>query len=216
MVSLPKYYGPTDKNAKVAICVPVRDFVTAAFSYSLAMLLKKCGETGLKTSLHMVIGSEIASQRQQLVNAALETDCTHIFWLDSDMKFPVDILEKLLTLNKDIVGCNYSTRVSPYRPVAFTSDVDMDLRLNAKTGVHTVCAVGLGCLLVKRTVLTDMSVPHFRVDWDETYTSLIGEDLYFCRKAREVGYEIHIDCDLSQLISHIGTTAFKLEGILND
>ena len=216
MVSLPKYYGSVDKNAKVAICVPVRDFVTAAFSYSLAMLMKKCGEANFKTSLHMVIGSEIASQRQQLVNAALETDCTHVFWLDSDMKFPVDILEKLIALNKDVVGCNYSTRVSPHRPVAFTSDTDMDMRLTKKTGIHTVCAVGLGCLLVKRKVLETMSVPHFRVDWDSTYTSLIGEDLFFCRKVRECGYEIHIDCDLSQQISHIGATAFKLEGILND
>ena len=214
MVSLPKYYKTSDKNAKVAICVPVRDIVTAAFSYSLAMLLKKCGETGLKTSLHMVMGSEIASQRQQLATVALETDCTHILWLDSDMKFSSDVLEKLLSANKDIVACNYSTRVPPYLPVAFTSDIDMDMRLTEKTGIHTVCAVGLGCMLVKRKVFDQMALPYFGVSWNEDYTGLVGEDLFFCQKARGLGFNINIDCDLSQEISHIGTTAFKLEGII--
>ena len=71
MVSIPNYLYRADKNARVAICVPVRDYVTAAFSFSLAMLLKKCGETDRKTSLHMVMGSEIASQRQQLATEAL-------------------------------------------------------------------------------------------------------------------------------------------------
>ena len=105
MVTIPKYYSG-DKSARVAVCVPVRDYVTAAFSFSLAMLLKKCGEAGLKTTLHMVMGSEIASQRQQLALEALKTDCTHILWLDSDMRFPADILNNLLSHKRDIVACN--------------------------------------------------------------------------------------------------------------
>jgi hypothetical protein len=218
MVSLPKYYNTSVNNAKVAICVPVRDHVTAAFSYSLAMLMKKCGETGLKTTLHMVIGSEIASQRQQLVSTALLADCTHILWLDSDMKFPVDILQKLLASKQDIIACNYSTRAAPYLPVAFKSDTDMDIRLTKEEkGIQPVCAVGLGCMLVKREVYESIPIPHFGVEWNDDYSSLIGEDLYFCRKARKNGYKILIDCDLSNEISHIGTTAFKIEGtLLND
>jgi hypothetical protein len=216
MVSLPKYYGTTDKNAKVAICVPVRDYVTAAFSYSLAMLMKKCSEAGLQTSLHMVMGSEIASQRQQLATTALETDCTHIFWLDSDIKFPADTLQKLLSSKQDIIACNYSTRVAPHLPVAFTSDTDMDMRLTEIKGIHQVCAVGLGCMLIKRTVFETLSLPYFGVSWNDDYTSLVGEDIFFCQKAREYGYTINIDSDASQHISHIGTAAYKLEGILND
>jgi hypothetical protein len=218
MVSLPKYYNTSINNETIAICIPVRDHVTAAFSYSLAMLMKKCGETGLKTTVHMVIGSEIASQRQQLVTAALLTDCTHILWLDSDMKFPSDILQKLLSNDHDIIACNYSTRVAPYLPVAFKSDIDMDMRLTREeTGIQSVCAVGLGCMLVKREVYIRIPLPHFGVEWNDDYSSLIGEDLYFCRKARKHDYTILIDCDLSNQISHIGTAAFNMEGtLLND
>jgi hypothetical protein len=42
MVSIPNFHYKTDKTANIAICVPVRDQVTAVFTYSLAMLMKKC------------------------------------------------------------------------------------------------------------------------------------------------------------------------------
>ncbi|MDA9302749.1 hypothetical protein N9578_01520 [bacterium] len=215
MVSMPKYYTK-ESNAKVAICIPVRDSVTAAFSFSLAMLMKKCGDSGLKTTLHMVMGSEIASQRQQLAQQALETDCSHILWLDSDMTFPASILDNLLSSKKDIIACNYSTRVKPYRPVAFTSTVDMDERLEEKNGIHPVVAVGFGCMLIKRSVFENMDLPYFSVEWNKDYTSLTGEDLYFCNKARSSGFKIYIDCDMSNKISHIGSTAFTLESTNND
>ena len=211
MVSIPNYLYRADKTARVAICVPVRDNVTAAFSFSLAMLLKKCGETDRKTSLHMVIGSEIASQRQQLATEALSTECTHILWLDSDMRFPNTIIESLLLHEKDIVACNYSTRVAPHIPVAFTSKQDMSQRLYDQTGLNKVTAVGMGCMLVKRNVFNDMELPYFGVEWNHDYTSLIGEDLFFANKADNAGYDIWIDSDLSNKIAHVGTRAYTLE-----
>lgn len=212
MVSIPNYLYRADKNARVAICVPVRDYVTAAFSFSLAMLLKKCGETDRKTTLHMVMGSEVASQRQQLATEALATDCTHVLWLDSDMRFPNITLEALLSHDKDIVACNYSTRVEPHMPVAFISNQDMGKRLGVDVGLNKVAAVGMGCMLVKRNVFESMSLPYFGVEWNQDYTSLIGEDLYFANKADNAGYDIWIDSDLSNRIAHIGTRAYTLEG----
>ena len=82
MVSTTNYHYKKNNSADVAICVPVQNQVTAVFAYSLAMLQKKCGETGLITSLHFNMGSEVAMQRQQLVDQALETKCTHIMWID--------------------------------------------------------------------------------------------------------------------------------------
>ena len=211
MVDVPNFYHKIDKNVRVAICVPVRDNVTAGFSYSLAMLMKKCGETNLKISLHYNIGSEVAMQRQQLVIEALETNPTHILWLDSDMKFPADILTRLLTHGKDIVACNYSTRVEPLYPVAFTSEGDLEDRLYNKTGISNVFAVGLGCMLVNTNVFKEIESPYFCVEWNEDYTNLVGEDIYFCKKLKDKGYDILIDNEASQMIAHIGTKNYKLE-----
>jgi hypothetical protein len=180
------------------------------------MLMRKCGKDGQEVSLHMVMGSEIAMQRQQLVDEALDTECTHILWLDSDMKFPANLLDGFLSHDKDIIACNYSTRVPPHRPVAFKSANDLDVRLTAGTGIEEAYAVGLGAMLVKREVYEKLSRPHFSVEWNEDYTSLSGEDIYFCSKANAAGYKLYIEHDLSNFIAHVGTRAFTIKGDCNN
>lgn len=216
MVSMPRFHYSGNKNARVAICVPVRDQVTAAFAQSLALLMKKCGETNQSVSLHMVMGSEVAMQRQELVDEALATDATHILWLDSDMHFPSNLLQGLLTHARDIIACNYSTRVKPHRPVAFKSEHDLDVRVHSGTGIEKIFAVGMGCMLVKREVFQSMARPHFSVTWNSDYTNLVGEDVYFCTKAQQQGYDIWLENDLSEHIAHVGTRAYTIKGDCND
>lgn len=216
MVSIPNFHHKKTGESQVAICVPVRDHVTASFTYSLAMLTKKCGEAGVKVSLHMVMGSEIAMQRQQLVDEALQTNCTHILWLDADMKFPAGVLNALLSHDKDIVACNYSTRVQPHRPVAFKSADDLNERVYVGTGLEEVFAVGMGCMLVKRKVYKTIPRPHFSVTWNDDYTNLVGEDVFFCTRAKENGYTVWLDNDASLSIGHVGTKTFTIKGDCND
>jgi hypothetical protein len=215
MVSTPNFYYKDSKGTNVAICVPVRDYVTSSFTFSLSMLMKKCGETNQKTSLHMVMGSEVAMQRQQLVEQALETACTHILWLDSDMLFPSNLLQALLSHEKDIIACNYSTRVEPHRPVAFDNPGNLDSRVLSGEGLQSVFAVGAGCMLVKRQVYEQMPRPHYSVTWNDDYSNMVGEDIFFCEKAREHGYEIWVEKTLSNSIGHSGTKIYTLKGDCN-
>ena len=212
MVTIPKYQYSVDKASKVSICIPVRDQVTSTFTYCLAMLMKRCGEKNINVTLNMVMGSEVAMQRQQLVTEALETNCTHLLWLDSDMKFPSDALFSLLSHKKDIVGANYSTRVKPHRPVAFKNESNLDKRVFGGKGVEEVFALGSGLLLVNRCVYENMSRPHYSIEWNDNYTNLVGEDIYFCKKASAHGYTSHIDHALSERIAHIGMKEFTIKG----
>lgn len=212
MVEVPYFNHKTDKTANIAICVPVRDSVTSVFAFCLAQLMKKCGEAGQRVQLFMVNGSEVAMQRQQLVDEALESSCTHILWIDSDMRFPADTIQRLLSHKKDIVGANYSTRVKPHRPVAFKSKENLDKRVFLGEGLEQVFAVGSGLLLVNRTVYENMSKPHYSVEWNENYTNLVGEDIYFCNKANDCNYKVFIDNDLSKIISHVGVQEFTIKG----
>ena len=213
---MPSFYYKEFPDAKIAICIPVRDLVTSAFTHSLAMLTNKCGRDNKHITVHMNIGSEVAMQRQELVNTALGTDCTHILWLDSDMIFPTSIISALMTHDKDIMACNYSTRVAPHRPVAFKTFSDLDKRVFSQTGIESVDAVGMGAMLVKREVYENIPKPHFGVEWNNDYTSLVGEDVYFCKKAAEYEYEVWIDNDVSMQIGHVGTKAFTIKGNCND
>jgi len=216
MVSTTNYHYKKNNSANVAICVPVQNQVTAVFAYSLAMLQRKCGEAKLATSLHFNMGSEVTMQRQQLVEQALETDCTHIMWIDADMQFPVDTLNILLAADKDIIAGNYSTRVPPHRPVAFKSKNNLDSRVFSGKGIEKVWAVGSGMMLVKREVYENVSPPHYKIEYSEDYTNLVGEDIYFCNLVNKDGYEVYISHDLSDRIAHIGTRAYTVKDDCND
>lgn len=216
MVSIPRFQHKIDTKSKVAICVPVRDQVTSVFTYSLAMLMKRCGEKNVNVSLYMNVGSEVAMQRQQLVDQILETDATHILWLDSDMKFPADTLDILLSSDKYIVAGNYSTRVKPHRPVAFKNANNLDKRVFLGNGLEKVYAVGSGMMLVKRSVYENIPKPYYSIEWQENFTNLVGEDVYFCDKAGKHDYDVFIDHDLSKRIAHVGTKAYTIKDDCND
>lgn len=217
MVTVPKFHYEKVPNTKVIIATPVRDYVTSAYTFSIANLMKKCGQDGQHIELRMLQGSEVAMQRQQLaVDALAETDFTHILWIDSDMRFPSNLLQALLSHKKDIIACNYSTRVPPHKPVAFKDVYNLDKRVYDGTGLEMVEAVGMGAMLVKREVFEKLEKPFFSVKWLDDYTSLMGEDIYFCFKAREAGFDIWLEQDISKQVAHVGTRAYTIQGDCNE
>lgn len=61
--------------------------------------------------------------------------------------------------------------------------------------VIPVDAIGTGCLLIRREVLGALTYPYFSYDEDGS------EDLFFCRKVKAAGYDIHLD--MSLICGHI-------------
>jgi hypothetical protein len=161
----------------------------------------------------METGSLIPKQRQNLAEAAINSGATHIMWFDSDMMFPTNVIETLLSHKTDIVACNYSTRNHPFKGVAYTSIGDwnswLGYNINGERLVD-VEGVGMGCMLVKSNVYLNLNRPWFEISWNEQLNDHIGEDFYFCTKAREAGYSIKIDTHLSREIRHLGTSKFDL------
>ena len=43
-------------------------------------------------------------------------------------------------------------------------------------------------MLVKREVYEN--IIHYKIEYNDDYTNLVGEDIYFCELAQEHGYEV--------------------------
>ena len=193
---------------KILIAVPCMDFVASGFAASLAML-RKPKDMGCAVSF--ICGSLIYDARNKLAQQAIKEEFDYIFWLDSDMIFMTDTLNRLMeTMNKtdaDIVSGIYFRRSAPYTPVAF-SELDIDLE-NGKnyhadytgelSGVHEVAAIGFGCVLMKTEVLFDV-FGKFGSPFEPI--GGYGEDLSFCWRARELDYKVFIDFDVK--CGHVG------------
>lgn len=154
-----------------------------------------------------MIGTNVVEARCRIAEAALSwLGVTHVLWIDSDMRFPCDTLTRLLAHDLDMVAANCRSRQPPYTHSARINGT----AVQPSSGLQTVDVVGFGIVLTTtrmiRETLRTQGDPLFlhewvgRVDGRPTYRS---EDFYFCTKARQAGFDIWIDHDLSAQCRHI-------------
>lgn len=196
----------------IAICVPARDEVSTGFAHDLAIMSARFygnAPEGTLFNINFVAGTLIADQRQKLVMLARQKGADHILFLDSDMRFPATLLERLLRHDKDIVACNYATRRMPVKTVAFSEFSELKcIYSKGKSGLEEVDAVGMGAMLIKTEVFEKLPLPWFNVSYLPNGRIYVGEDIYFCKLAQAHGYKVYIDHDLSNDVKHIGIMEF--------
>ena len=190
---------------KVAVLIPSQDQVSAGFAYDLARLFGS--NSGL--TIFNVRGTYIPQQRQTLAKAAMDAGATHCLWLDSDMRFPPDALRRLLQHNEPIVAANYAMRRVPILPTAEDKEKGSLFTDEHSTGLAEVSQCGMGLMLVDVNVLRTIGEPYFVLG--HSPKGFVGEDYYFCHKARKHGYKILIDQDLSKEVRHVGEIEFTME-----
>jgi hypothetical protein len=182
------------------------------FAFDLAKLcayegVTRCAKGG-SLMIYQVPGTLIFNQRERLAEEALKDGADAILWVDSDMRFPKDALEILLSRDLPIVGVNATTRRFPVKPTALDIDPETNdlvkVDSKGKTGLEQVMGVGFGMILIKKEVFEAAQKPWF---WFEQTDKggIIGEDIYFCAKAFDAGFQSVIDHELSMHIRHIGT-----------
>ena len=202
------------KHNYIAVCTPARDMVHTMFTYDLVNLV--CFHT-LNTndavSLKISEGTLIANQRAELSLDAMREGCSHVLFIDSDMRFPQDMISRLLKHDLDIVATNCARRRMPTGPTAqiYKENGDRELvwTMPESKGLQEVHSVGMGVMMIKSSVFKALSEPWYETPWRHDKRGYIGEDVFFCRKAREAGFKIWIDHDVSKEIGHIGMFEFK-------
>jgi len=195
-------------SIKLAILVPCRDTVHSLFTMSLTELVKTCVLAGIDTHVTYDASTILLNQRESLAKKAVEIKSDYMLWLDSDMMFPSTTAMRLMGHNKDIVAANYMKRSVPLTTVAYPTLEEWDswLPLESQEELEIVEGVGMGCMLMKTSLLSTIENPWFEFEWKDG--SWHGEDFNFQKKLRESGHQIFIDMNLSRQVRHIGQWAF--------
>ena len=153
----------------------------------------------------------IAPARNTIVEQAIEQNCDYIFWIDDDMviKPTVNIVEKLMGYDKDIIAPLFFSKSYPFIPMIFKRKMYEDRFavydniINYPKGLLKVDGIGFGCVLTKVEMFKKLKKPYF---WTN---ELFGEDLYFCENAINNGVEIY--CDSTIEVGHIGEPVVSWE-----
>ena len=151
-----------------------------------------------------VHGQSPAAGRNIVIRQALENNCSHVFFMDDDMIFPSDTLNKLMEHNKDIITALYLLRSFPHRAAffdkAYPDGKNKFMPLTpGLTGLVKGTAAGLGAALISTDVFRKMEEPWVRLG--ELDKDGWCDDVGFFNRAREAGFDIW--CDLDGQVGHL-------------
>jgi hypothetical protein len=192
----------------VAICIPSGDMVHTDFMLSLIHVMQKARMTGFRISVVNSKASIVAIGRNLAVKAGRETRAEWLLFLDSDMIFPAETIERLISHGRDVVGATYPRKILPLAFIGNRLDgVPFSL---ADKGVIEATRLPAGCLLIKRDIFDRMQEPFFRCGYDEKSGEILGEDFWFSDRVRALGYSLWCDMELSLHVEHIGSYRFNL------
>jgi hypothetical protein len=136
---------------------------------------------------------------------------THIFFIDSDVLPRANTLEKLLDLDKDIAVGVYPTTSKKGLSWSVAKE-ELFLRIDdLPRSPFKVKYTGFGCVLVKMEVFEKLQWPYWKNEFVEGGIEK-GEDIYFCDKVREAGFDIW--CEPKVKCNHIRITS--LMNIVNN
>jgi len=181
-----------EKEKRVMIGIPTLfPYVHTNFWKSWMKLAKPNG--------HLVMvatGSITSVARNKIVEHARFHKCSHVMFLDSDMTFPQDAIQKLMSHDKDIVCGLYFQRDHPHLPAAIIGETGRISKDDISSRrLKEIDAAGTGCMLIKTDVFDKIGYPWFDYQVYDGYT-YYTEDVIFCRKAKKLGYRLFVDTSI--------------------
>lgn len=201
---------------KTLIAIPCMDTLPVGFVQSLIYMHK-----GDNPTVYLKPNTLIYDSRNILSLCAIENNYDNVLWLDSDMMFPPDILQRLESHNMPMVTGLYVRRRDPVKPVIYATleepirNADGKLEKNVhhyddypRNSFFPVAGCGFGCVLT--------SVELLKAVWNRFGPAFspypwVGEDLSFCHRVNQLGYQIYCDSTIS--CGHVGTHIYTEEDL---
>lgn len=151
-------------------------------------------------------GPYVARNREMLLTDAVKGEYTHLMFIDCDVMFPPDGIERLIAREKDLIGAAYNLRNMMQPGTVEVQRISAVKLLGGKRRFPTMDApfrcdtVPTGFMLVRLEPFLNIERPWFETAW--TDEGFMGEDTYFCRRAREHGIDVW--CDPTIPVGHVG------------
>ena len=184
---------------------------------NMGLTMRKVGEPCIH---YFEMSSLIYDARNKIARAAIKEKCERVLWLDSDMQFEPDLMERLsarIDEGREFVTGLYVSRKEPIRPTIYRNleirETEEGRKASApayidypRDSVFEVDACGFGIVMTTVRLLKDVTGSY---GLPFTPVQGFGEDMAFCIRTKELGYPLW--CDSSIQAGHIGLTTYKPE-----
>lgn len=207
------------QKPKVLLGIPTMSSVHSLLLLCVSTWIAEAAESGLyNLSIYPTVSVQpVDNARNEIVKVFLESDCTHLFFIDSDTIPPLNALRLMLAYDKDIITAltpiikydenrkNDSGGFYPQWNVVTLNDEV----IKEDIGLQEVKTAGSSCIMIKREVFEKIPKPWYRFLYedDNGKETQISEDVLFCIKAANAGFKVW--CDTTMKCGHAKQTIWR-------
>jgi len=224
-VNVEKGYDLAGRSLFIAL--PAYDFkVSLKLAISLARVAQAAPQHGIDIQIGSVCGCSVVSRaRNLLTKDFLESECTDLIFIDSDINFEPEDVFRLMAWTTDpkkgiVAGVPRIRGEERVYITALDYDDNQELTMN-NMGLVRGMRVATAFMMVRRDVFETLVEAHPEwtyydkksdrmlpaiFDFKLTEEGYMGEDFLFCDRAREVGFEVWIDPTIK--LGHMGVQEF--------
>ncbi len=171
----------------VFVCIPTANDI---HSMTAAAVFRICANHAGGAEFQTIAAQPADFSRNLCVRKFLDSQHSHMFFVDSDVVPPDECLDLMLASRRPIVCGVYPLLLgqkSIHTSVARrNAEGQYEFVVELGDQPFDVDAGGMGCCLIERSVLERMEPPWFRFVQNSD-CSLIGEDIFFFERAARLG-----------------------------
>jgi hypothetical protein len=218
---------PLPPGRRAVVLVPYLTHVEPACDTALRELERR----GLEVRRYASTAA-VDRTRSEMATAALADGFDELVWIDSDIAFEPDDVDRLRRHDLPLIGAMYAKKGTRGFAAYFEPDTEV-VQLGANGGPCRMRYLGMGFVLTHRRVYDDIRrtyslplcnvrfgapvVPYFvpLVIQDDAQPGghwYLGEDYAFCERARQAGHPVLVDTAIR--LGHIGSYRYGWEDAL--
>ena len=211
----------------VMIAMPCYDSVKVSTMVAVIKVIQQLAKSGVAVGINTMKSPLIHQARNYLTSVFLNSDFTHLLFLDSDVEFEPEAVLRMLVAKKDLICTPYRVKSMEVDKKMYTVELKKDARMEPGE-VLEITAGPTGIMLIHRDVFKKIieKFPELKIknsvfptpgpDHEYYYNFFdfkfedgysVAEDVSFCQLMRKAGFKLY--ANTASFTKHHGSYAWK-------
>lgn len=208
-------------DIRLLIATHTHGSVMPAFCQSLATATAFLAAHGVAHSVMLFEDSLVDRGRDRAAATLLESDCTHLLFIDGDIQFTPDDVATMLATGKELVAAAYRKKNEGNEfAISFLADADRHLEQCPRSGAVKIARAGTGFMLIHREVFERLAAAMPQIAYEDNGRAMHAffehevrcgkrwsEDYTFCERWRAIGGDVWLQPFIA--LGHWGPHAWR-------
>ena len=217
---------PNEVKPSVMIAMPCYDSVKVSTMVAVIKVIQQLAKSGVAVGINTIKSPLIHQARNYLTSVFLNSDFTHLLFLDSDVDFEPEAVVRMLVAKKDVICTPYRVKSMEVDKKMYTVELKKDARMEPGEIIE-ITAGPTGIMLIHRDVFKkiiekfpDLKIKNpvfpeagpdhkyyynfFDFTFEDGYSA--GEDVSFCKLVQKLGFKIY--ANTASFTKHHGSYAW--------